>query len=78
MAVKSFTAFMSFNATLICPTKEPHLESFPYYLHSLIPFIRSEALTFMVGRYISPPHLVSPISCMVTLIAAGIIFNLVV
>ena len=56
---------MSFNSTLIAPTKEPHLESFPHNLHSLIPFMRSEALTFMVGRYISPPLLVSPLSCMV-------------
>ena len=56
---------MSFNSTLIAPTKEPHLESFPHNLHSLIPFMQSEALTFMVGRYISPPFLVSPLSCMV-------------
>ena len=43
-----------------------HWEFFTHNLHSLIPFMRSEALTFMVGRYISPPLLVSPLSCMVT------------
>ena len=56
---------MSFNSTLIGPTNEPHLKSFTHNLHSLIPFMRSEALTFMVGRYISPLLLVSPLSCMV-------------
>ena len=63
---QSLTALMSFNATLISHSKEPHLEFFTHNLHSLIPFMRSEALTFMVGRYISPPLLVSPLSCMVT------------
>ena len=66
---QSHTAFMSFNANLVSPTKEPHLESFTHNLHSLIPFMRSEALTFMVGRYISPPLLVSPLSCMVMALA---------
>ena len=37
----------------------PNLESFPHNLHFLIPFMRSEALTFMVGRYISSPLLIS-------------------
>ena len=54
---QSLTAFMAFNATLISHTKEPHLESFTS-LHSIIPFMRSEALTFMVGRYISTPLLI--------------------
>ena len=48
-----------------------HWEFFTHNLHSLIPFMRSEALTFMVGRYISPPLLVSPLSCMVMTTAAA-------
>ena len=61
----TLTALLPSNDTLISPTNEPHLESFPHNLHSLIPFMRSEARTFMVGRYISPSLPVSPLSCMV-------------
>ena len=56
---QSLTIFMSFKATLISHSKKPHLEFFTHNFHSLIPFMQSEALTFMVDGDHSVQHLQS-------------------